>query len=209
LLALSVLPGVARADFSITPTNTPQPNEENVLLNNGTTGASVAGLTNKTGTPIVFTSMSQLLNEPSSGQARIQAVNAEGTQFPLLGLSSISAVDATLKDMIFNEFIGGGVGAPGGPTTITVNGVDAAGIPVPSLTETFTLGNGSNFFTIVATNGQQITSVSFDSPDGIADLRQVRVSGIRIIPEPSSMTLVALGLGLVGLHRRRKAPATA
>ena len=53
-----------------------------------------------------------------------------------------------------NPFIGGTIGAPS-TATITVLGKDAMANP-ESFTGTFSLGNGQNFFTVVASNGEII-----------------------------------------------------
>src|ERR687883_700800 len=64
----------ARADaVTFTLGNNPQQNEENVLLNSGATGTTVFGLTNQTQLQLAFSSTTDILLEPSSGQARVEA----------------------------------------------------------------------------------------------------------------------------------------
>jgi len=55
IMTLTSMP-TARADIIFTPGNHPQPDEQNVLLKDGTTGATVTGVTNKTGEEVVFNS---------------------------------------------------------------------------------------------------------------------------------------------------------
>ena len=65
---------VAKADsVTFTIGNNPQQDEENILLNNGTTGTTVFGLTNQTQLQVAFSSTTDILVEPSSGQARVEA----------------------------------------------------------------------------------------------------------------------------------------
>jgi hypothetical protein len=67
----------AHADIIFTIGNHPQPSEENVLLNNGTTGNQVTGVTNTTSKVVDFSS-TQTITEPANGQARIEATNGSG-----------------------------------------------------------------------------------------------------------------------------------
>jgi len=178
--------------------NNPQPNEENVLLNNGTTGNLVTGTTNQTGATVNFTS-TQTLTEPSSGQARIEATNGSGQ----VGLTNVSFSLASggFEDTIFNPFIGGTVGTSGGTATVTAVANDGV------FTFSYTLGNGNNFLTVFATGGELIESVSlsYSLPAGFTDLRQVRISGVTSPSVPDNGTTVSLlGVSMVGLAFLRR-----
>jgi len=82
--------------------NNPQPGEENVLLNKGTTGNTVFGTTSISGIPVQFTS-TQTLAEPVSGTGRIEATN--GTD--QIGLTNVTiSLPSTYGDLIFNPIIG-------------------------------------------------------------------------------------------------------
>lgn len=76
-------------------------------------------------------------------------------------------------------------------------------------TFTFTYGNthADNFLTILATNRETISSITIDSASGFADFKQPRISGISgvtLVPEPSSMLLLASGvLGIAPVLRRK------
>ena len=205
LLPLAIVlfaPSLSRADLSITLGNNPQPGEENVLLNTGTTGNTVLGTLNQSGFLVNFTS-TQVLTEPSNGQARIEATN-NSSQVPVTDIS-FSLANGTFTDAIFNPFIGGIIGSPG-DATITVVGKDAMANP-ETFTGTFSLGNGQNFFTVVASNGEVIDSISLSaiSGFGFTDLRQVRISGATIPSVPDTgTTLSLLGASVLALALLRR-----
>jgi len=203
LIAALLVPSLSWANITFTLGNNPQPGEENVLLNNGTSGSTVSGTTNQSGVTINFTSATQILSEPSSGQARIEATSG-GSQVALSDISSITSATGPFGDLIFNMFIGGTIGTSGGTATISV--LDNLGF-----TSTFseTLGNGQNFLTVVASAGESIDSVAISYPVGFTDLRQVRISGITAPTVPDSgATLSLLGASLIGLaFLRRKLAA--
>src|SRR4051794_11292420 len=148
VLGIGLLPGPSQANIIFTLGNNPQPGEENVLLNKGTTGNTVFGETNKSGTTVQFTS-TQTLAEPANGQARIEATDGS-TQIGLTNVT-ISVPGGTYGDLIFNPSITGTVGTAGG--TLTVSVTDNFGTVSPF---TYTLGNGNNFLTITTSGGESI-----------------------------------------------------
>jgi VPDSG-CTERM motif len=198
LLALALAaPTICRAGVVFIPGNNPQPGEENVLLNNGTTGSTVSGITNQTGFVVDFSSLTQTLSEPSSGQARIEAT-ANGAQVALSDVS-FGLATGTFTDAIFNMFIGGTIGTPGG-STITALTNDG------TFQFNLDLGNGQNFLTIVATGGEFIENISISAAQpGFTDLRQVRISGATASTVPDSgSTLALLGSGVSALALLRR-----
>ena len=147
LLPLAIIlftPSLSWADIGFELGNHPQSGEENVLLNTGTTGNTVLGTLNQSGLLVNFTS-TQVLTEPANGQARIEATNS-GSQVPVTDIS-FSLANGTFTDAIFNPFVGGTIGSPG-DATVTVL-AHAMAIP-ETITFTYSLGNGNNFLTIVA-----------------------------------------------------------
>jgi hypothetical protein len=182
LVALVICSGAtARADSVVfTIGNNPQPDEENVLLNSGAMGTTVFGLTNQTQLQVQFRSTTDVLVEPSSGQARIEATDG------LLNNVTVSLPNATFQDVILNPFFGSGTAAV---SVLTANN--------QTFNFSYTLGNGQNFLTVVADPGTRILSVTVNAPSGFTDLRQPRISGAAAnVPEPTTMLL--FGAGLLG-----------
>ena len=73
---------------------------------------------------------------------------------------------------------------------------------------TYSLGNGNNFLTITAGNGESIvsTALSYTLSTGFTDLRQVRISGAQgnAVPEPGTLALLGTGVVVLFAVRRRR-----
>lgn len=188
-----------RADIIFTLGNHPQQDELNVLLNSGDSGTTITGTI--TGFSVLFSSTQTLL-APSNGQARVSA-DPEGS--PLTNLS-IALDGGVYVDIIMNPFIGSCENCVAGNATVTVNALDSNGLPEAPSIFTYALGNGQNFLTIVATNGESIVNTTIDAPGGFHDLRQPRISGAEAVtsPVPEPATITMMGLGAVGLALLRK-----
>ena len=209
-ICISILtPTISWATIIFTLGNNPQPGEENVLLNSGATGSTVTGTLNQSGLLVNFTSITQTLIAPSNGQARVEATSG-GNQVPLRDIS-FSLATGTFTDAIFNPAVLGTIGAPGNASIIVI-GNDALGNPEPAALFSYTLGNGSNFLTVTASNGETINSISisgaFGLDAGFTDLRQVRISGASVptgtVPDNGSTLMLLGGSGLALALLRRK-----
>jgi len=196
--------GSLRADITFTLGNHPQADELNVLLNSGDSGTTITGTLTGTEYSVLFSSTQPLLSS-SNGQARV-AADPEGS--PLTNLS-ISLDDALYGDIILNPFIGSCRQCVAGNATVTVNSVDSNGLPEAPSIYSYALGNGQNFLTIVASDGESIVSTSIAAPGGFNDLRQPRISGAgdetSAVPEPATFTMLSLVIvGLAVLHKFRR-----
>lgn len=193
LLAVITCSGIIAKADSVTFTigNNPQQDEENVLLSSGATGTTVFGTTNQTQLQVRFSSTTDTLVEPSSGQARVEA------QDGLVNNITISVPNGTFHDIILNPFFGSGTA---NVSVLTANN--------QVFNFAYTLSNGQNFLTIVADPGTSIFSVTINAAGGFTDLRQPRISGAALntsVPEPATMVLLGFGLfGTASFIRKRR-----
>ena len=174
------------------PGNNPQPDEENHILHQGWTGNTVTGSTNISHIGVNFSSTPTLTIRPAMVRLRIEATSG-GSQVALSDIA-FAVASGTFSDAIFDMHIGGTIGTSGGTATITA--LDNLG-GISSFTTT--LKNGSNFLTVVASNGESIENIAIAYTVGFTDLRQVRISGALVSVPDNGATAMLLGGALAGL----------
>jgi len=163
------------------------PNPENIMFNSNQMGTTIDGFT-VSDTKVVFTSAQTLM--VSSGQPNVNAASG------LINTITIQAPGHTFEGLIINPF------------NPTENGDLMVMVITNDLPRSTGYGaaGGDNFLTITATSGEVIKEVTISSVGGFQSLGEsVSISGVTVIPEPSSMLLLASGvLGLAQVLRRKR-----
>ena len=189
LLTLGAAPASASIIVTSGPSNT---GTDNVLFtNNPPDGLTVQGITNSGTITVDLTGVETL--HADGGQALVRSVDGSFTQL------AVSIAGHTFTKLVWNLDTLQGAGT--GNVEFFANS---------SSLGTFSLGNGSNFYTIEATGGDAFTSISFLSSLQLQDTAQIRIGGVSAagpgtdpdVPEPG--TLVTMGLALVGVSLVRR-----
>jgi len=179
--------------------NDPQAMEQNILFGAKETGTTISGATNKSDTDVTFSSSVDTLLQNAKGQADLLN-NAGG---------NLHDVSVTVPGHTFLDFIVDLNKANKSVIDILVTEGDGTTDPF-----SFTGGNGSNFITIIASAGETISSIDYNSVDGWLQFKQPRVSGISgvtVVPEPSTWAMMLLGfagLGFAGYRKTNRATLT-
>lgn len=191
-LALAMLcASSASAAIILGTGNTPFAGQENILLNSGGTGTTVTGTGNSSGIPFDFDSAGEVLSAPSSGAARVEALDGAFTALRMIP----QGANVSFATLVFNLNVAGN-----GSVQITV--VPTAGANV---VQSFSVGNGQNFFNLSGDAGERFRSVSLLLTGATGeDVRQIRISGLGEVPEPATYLLTGAGLAVFGLLRRKR-----
>jgi PEP-CTERM motif len=193
LLSLSASSAGAIIMFSPTPSDIGN-NVEFNLQPPDQTGTRIFGNINNPDITLVQFTSTQVLTTPSTGQARIESVPA----------NILNNLQTTVPGFFFGQAVFNLDATANGSANISA--FDQSGTLFSFLLPLN--GSGQNSFTITTVGGELISRIAFTSTVGLADVSQIRlgqVVGQVVVPEPSTLALLAVGLLGIGvaLHIRK------
>ena len=206
LFAAFVVAGTAQATLVFEAKNDPQADEENILLNNNDVGTTLTGTLNQSGALFNIIG-NETLKSQANGQATVSAQDGSFTYLKIEPATN----GTTFQDLILDIFLEG-TGQQSG--TVTFTAFLSGGGSVTS--SPFSIDQGSNFFTIIASGGQSLVGLELNETgdDAIDQVRQIRISGVACVDgcpgppvaEPGLLALLGTAmLGMIGFASRRRA----
>jgi len=172
--------------------NNPQPNQSNLVFNPcglpPGAGNPVSGCLNDDHSIVVALSSDETIDF-SGGQSRVVPVDG-----------SFSTLTITLNPL--NTVILNINASQDGFVTFSDGAATSAAFAISS--------NGQNFFTATGITGNFLTfhttlTVGGAETDIVADVRQIRLGDVSVVPEPETYALMMAGLAAIGfIGRRRK-----
>jgi hypothetical protein len=192
--------GAAQANITFDFSNSGTGN--NVNFANGVTanaGVPLIGTTQQTSTNVAFIGNETLATQ-ASGAARITGATDQNLNFIDI---SLQQANTGFTALVFNLN-----GIQGQNGTATIIATDQFGNTFPGTIQS--LGNGQNFVTVLASNGELIKDVTVSTTTNFGDLEQVRLGGAQALAVPGPIAaagipgLVAACGALVAFARRRR-----
>jgi hypothetical protein len=179
----------AIADVVFLPGNSPQPGQESVLF--PIQGPETTVIGNSTTVPANSLSLSGATTTGTQFLVDSLAVEPASGLITSLTITPSSPLDF----LIVNTTTGSG--------TLTYSAHMSDGFVAEF---NLALGNGQNFVTIDAINGESIEYLTLSAPGGFTDIRQFAAIFLPAIavPEPDSWAMILLGFGAVGFALRRR-----
>jgi len=165
------------------------PDEQNILFRTSQTSTTIDGFTNQTNNQVVFTS-SLSLTVQGHGQSGITPTSGSN-----IANLTITVPHGEFTDFIINPH------KTNTPSNILISARTSTGAFFNS---GFFGGMGNNFMTILAAPGVEINQISMTALSGVSTVSQTRISGVEVIPEPSSMLLLGSGVLIFAQVLRRK-----
>jgi hypothetical protein len=189
---------IASADIIITPGPGNFPGDENILFNDPNLtndGPLVRGISNQTQFLFNYFDAGEDLHV-NGGQALVEPFSGDGYQALSLEFDQDDVAFLTYI-MNINVFDDAGDG------TVHMYATPYGGSEVDL--GVFDIGaTGENWFRFSTTNGDMIRQIRFTTDVDVQDIRQNRVGGVQVVPEPASLAAIAMGLGIIANRKRRK-----
>jgi hypothetical protein len=200
------LPTSSLAEFIVVSENGFGAGWENVQVADDSAGLTVQGKSSQSNYNVKFTATTQFLASLAQRVVAREVNDVDSDQVAISGPLTISLASSGLSfgGLSFNAFQRGALKGDG-TFSIEVSGFEINGDPIATTFtlddngEPLALGNGSNSFTVLASNVQRISAVGIspDANSSYLDLRNVRI--VNVVPEPSTYAYYILLMSIGSL----------